>query len=267
MINNMLRGNYIPFSKYMFHKIFGNSSYEFHFYCRQCESYLGCFRYKLDQRNGRIVCNVCQQVCNVNNMNDGHFFITFPLKQQLKFLLENTNDVTELLQYRWNRNNDANVISDVFDGEIYSQLSAEGKFLSEPGNLSLTFSTDGAQVYDSSKNTLWPVTFRINEFPPKVRFDFCNTMVGGIWFGKSEPSMSLFLRTFVNEINDLYENGFAWRPANGNVIRSKCILLNCVADSKAKPLIQAVKMHSGYYGCGYCHHPGIIFEGSNISSQ
>lgn len=264
MINTIFCGQYIPHSKYMFKKIFGNSKYQFHFFCRKCDSYLG-FKTNVDKRDGQIVCpvNLCEEVCHISSMNDGHFFITFPLKQQLQYLLENTDDVTKLLQYRWNRDHDIDSISDIYDGKVYSTLAEDGNFLSNPANLSITFNTDGAQVYDACKNSLWPVLFQLNEFPPTVRFDLKNTMVGGIWFGKSEPSMSLFLKTFVNEVSDLYENGFTWCNPAGDIVRSKCILLNCVADSKAKPLVQGVKMHSGYWGCGYCLHPGVMFEGSS----
>lgn len=264
MINKIFCGKYIPHSKYMFKKIFGNCTYQYHFYCKKCDSYLG-FKTNQDRRHGQIVCpdNECLEVCNVNNLNDGHFYITFPLKQQLQHLLENTDNIMDLLQYRWNRDHSEGSICDIYDGHIYKTLSEDGNFLSDPANVSITFSTDGARVFDSTKNTLWPVLFRINELPLSVRFNLPNTMVGGIWFGKSEPRMELFLKTFVNEIDDLYVNGFTWRSTCGQKVRSKCILLNCVADSKAKPLVQGTKMHSGFWGCGYCMHPGVIFEGSS----
>ncbi|KAK3925612.1 Bifunctional protein Aas [Frankliniella fusca] len=262
LINAIVGFQTLPHSKYLLRQIFGNSSFKYHFYCKNCNAYLG-FRLYQDPRNGVLRCETCGDECHVDNMNNGHFFVTFPLAEQLKHLLENTENIMDLIHYRETRHKQDGFISDIFDGEIYSSLSQNGNFLSDLNNMSITFGVDGAQVFESTNNTLWPLIFRINELPPSVRFDFGNSLLGGLWFGKSEPSMPLYLKPFVDEINELYENGFTWHSPTGRQIRSKCILLNCVADSKAKPLVQGVKMHNGYWGCGYCNHPGKMYEGSS----
>lgn len=211
------------------------------------------------KRVGSLECPVdtCNQKCNLKTLNNGNFFITLPIKEQLKFLLENTEDMKDLLSYRWKRNYDSDIISDVFDGSVYQKLASGNNFLSEEWNISLTFNTDGANVFKSTKNTLWPVFFRINELPPNVRFNQNFNLLGALWFGSKEPDMSLYLAPFVKEMEDLYNEGFVWEPSPGELIRTKAILLLGVFDSVAKPKVQSHHQFNGYSGCGYCYHPGV----------
>lgn len=262
LINRIVGGDYLPSSKHMLKKIFGRSKFHINFFCKRCESFV-CARANGSKMEGVLPCEVCEQECTLSNMNDGHFFVTFSVKNQLRFLLENTENVMDLLSYRWTRDHNPDIISDIYDGEVYSELAKEGKFLSHHLNLSLSFNTDGAQVFDSSKNTLWPVFIRINEFPPLIRFNFTNCLLAGMWFSNAEPNMHLFLSDFVRECHSLYEYGFSWKTPTGARVKSKVILLNCIADSKAKPLVQNCKVHNGFWGCGYCTHPGKTFAKSS----
>lgn len=259
----MLRGNYLPYSKHRFRRIFGRADFLVNFYCKRCESFVKAKR-SGQKMEGIFPCETCGLECKLSNMNEGYFFVTFSMKDQLKFLSENTGNVMELLDHRWTRKKSPGFVSDIYDAKVYSELTKDGNFLSHRLNLSMTFNTDGAQVFDTgSKNSLWPVFFRINEFPPSIRFDFNNCLLAGMWFAANEPNMQLFLSAFVQEVDDLYENGFIWSAPNGDILTSKVILLNCVADSKARPLVQNSKMHNGYWGCSLCDHPGVIYEGSN----
>ncbi|KAG8176740.1 hypothetical protein JTE90_003371 [Oedothorax gibbosus] len=119
--------------------------------------------------------------------------------------------------------------------------------------------TDGSPVYKSTKNSLWPIQFRINEFPPEKRFLSENLMLAGLWFGKKEPNMQVFMKPFVQEMYDLYHNGFSWQH-HEEVIETKVITLNCVVDSVAKPTLQGTTQFNGYFGCNYCYHPGDLID-------
>ncbi|KAG8177448.1 hypothetical protein JTE90_008632 [Oedothorax gibbosus] len=119
--------------------------------------------------------------------------------------------------------------------------------------------TDGSPVYKSTKNSLWPIQFRINEFPPEKRFLSENLMLAGLWFGKKEPNMQVFMKPFVQEMYDLYHNGFSWQH-HEEVIETKVITLNCVVDSVAKPTLQGTTQFNGHFGCNYCYHPGDLID-------
>ena len=59
------------------------------------------------------------------------------------------------------------VIRDIYDGHEYRRHVQSG-FLSE-ANVSFTFNTDGVDIYQSSKYSLWPIWLQINELPPIQR--------------------------------------------------------------------------------------------------
>jgi mRNA-degrading endonuclease RelE of RelBE toxin-antitoxin system len=132
--------------------------------------------------------------------------------------------------------------------------------LAEKFNLSVTCNTDGAVVFNSVKNTLYPIHLRINEFPPQLRFNQGNSLLAGLYFGKKEPDMSLFLAPFVKEMKELYDTGFEWCPKPDIKIVSRVVLLQCVLDSVAKPKVQNINQFNGYWSCGYCLHPGVVLD-------
>ena len=69
------------------------------------------------------------------------------------------------LQERFSRTPSHN-IADIYDGESYKKHS---DFLCQPTNVSLTLNTDGVALYRSSKVSLWPVWFIVNELPKRMR--------------------------------------------------------------------------------------------------
>ena len=69
------------------------------------------------------------------------------------------------LQLRLKRSNSSE-ITDVYDGLHYRQHC---EFLSQPSHLSLLMNTDGVAIFHSSKYSVWPVFFVINELPKEKR--------------------------------------------------------------------------------------------------
>ncbi|KAG8176072.1 hypothetical protein JTE90_025530 [Oedothorax gibbosus] len=130
------------------------------------------------------------------------------MEQQLRLLLESTDNVLSLLQHRSHRTV-SDGVSDIYDGTIYRNLN--GGVLSDEQNLTVTLNTDGSPVFKSSKTTMWPIQIMLNEFPPNERFHLKNIMVAGIWFGRKEPKMILFLTPFIQELEKLQTDGFKWK--------------------------------------------------------
>lgn len=255
MVNVILGANVIPSTRHMFKTVFsGDMPLKYHMYCPHCVAYMGEITKALRARKV-VPCPVCTKQCNVPGLNGKDFFVTLPVKRQIADMLQNMDDVLEQLHHRWERN-PSDDIRDVFDGDVYKNLCEEGKFLSHRYNLSLTFNTDGASVFESGCTTMWPIFFRLNELKPENRFDESNCMVAGLWFGNKEPAMEMYFKCFLSECKDLYESGIHWKAPNGQVIHSKVITLNCVLDSVAKPKLQATKQFNGTNSCPYCNHPG-----------
>ena len=61
-------------------------------------------------------------------------------------------------------------ICDIHDGRIYQALCSENGPLANTNNISLTLNTDGVQVYQSTKYSMWPVLLIINELPFTARY-------------------------------------------------------------------------------------------------
>ncbi len=117
-----------------------------------------------------------------------------------------------------------NVICDVYDGKEYLRYH---DFLSKPENLSLVFNTDGVALFRSSQVSIWPIWILINELPPSQRsardcvyiiscqnylkylnFRFLkNMLLVGIWYSREKPTMTTFLKPFIDSVNSLLENG------------------------------------------------------------
>lgn len=73
----------------------------------------------------------------------------------------------------------SNVLTDVTSGEYYKELKEKN-----PNLISLTFNTDGVNIYKSKrKSSLWPIQMVINELPKAERYKRENMILAGIWYG------------------------------------------------------------------------------------
>lgn len=256
LINTLFGKEVLPRSKYLFNKVFKNNSdiVEFHFYCKTCKVYIGT---KEDIQDKNIAqCAICSASIEISSLNSASFFINIPIAPQIKTLLENPQ-IQNSMSYRHQRPHNEHVISDIYDGEMYRNLSRPGGILSDPDNLSYNFNSDGSPVYKSSRFSIWPIHLHLNELPPKMRFQ--NVVLAGLWFGTQEPVMSIFLRPFVDQAKTLASRGVSWRK-NGTCVYSKIVGLCCCVDSKARPAMQNTTQFNGYFGCGFCLHPGTLVE-------
>lgn len=256
LINTLFGKEVLPRSKYLFNKVFQNNSdsVEFHYYCKTCKVYIGT---KGDIKDKNIAqCSICSTSIEIDSMNRSSFFINIPLAPQIQTLLE-TPQIQNNMSYRHQRPQNDHVISDIYDGEKYQNLSKPGGILSDPNNLSFNFNSDGSPVFKSSRFSIWPIQLHLNELPPKMRFN--NVVLAGLWFGAQEPVMSIFLRPFVEQAKTLASKGVCWRQ-NGNCVNSKVVGLCCCVDSKARPTMQNTTQFNGYFGCGFCLHPGTLVE-------
>ena len=126
-------------------------------------------------------------------------------------------------------------------------------FLAMDDNFSLTFSTDGIQVFNSSKDSLWPIMCSFNEVNFKVKSK--HVVLQGLWFGK-KPKQETFLRPLVKEARKLYAKGFNWTDSSGNIRNSRVVFLIGVLDSPAGAAFTCRRQWNGKCGCGWCYHPG-----------
>ncbi|XP_038556391.1 uncharacterized protein LOC119889661 [Micropterus salmoides] len=235
---NFLSSNLVVPFKYLSDKIPALSTV---FYCHVCQNYMG-------KNPDDASCSHCGTMFNKkSSTKSGHFFLSASLKDLLKDILKNHG--TELLPKTVNH---ANNIKDVMDGKMYQNLLKQGKLAAE--DLTLLWNCDEVPIYNSSRYSIWPLQFTINEFPYTQR----HVIVAGLWFGPEKPKMGTFLKPFIDESRALAQNPFQWSDSNGTVHSSKVFSLVCSSDAVARPLLRNCKQFNGEYGCDWCLHPGMM---------
>lgn len=245
--------NAVPRSRYLFQKLFMcGKDIDVHFYCPNCESYLG---HRSTFSNNTVTCECGDGYeSSVSSLNGGNYFVTISIKYQLQELLMRP-DLDIIYTHASNRRR--RVMSDIYDGKIYRELLGYCERTNKNPPLTITFNTDGSPVFKStSKSSLWPIQFILNEISPRQRFNQENVMLAGLWFGKS-PNVDVFFKPFIDELNALSTDGLAWRTSDGSIVQTPVFGICCVTDSAARPKVQKHHLHNGSHGCGYCLHPGI----------
>lgn len=205
-----------------------------------------------------IFCNSCSELCKdgllceechvTTKREKFNFIINIPLEQQIKSTLDdNLDDIVEC-----NNRQRCDFISDHDDGTMFKKISAE-----HPDHLILSFTlnTDGAQMSNSSKNSLWPVQMYQMYLPPNIRYKSENVLLSALYFGKKIPDMMKILQLLAQEIEWLQRNPIKlWR--NEQVFKFIPVVLYCSVDLSAKAMLCGLKSYAGRTACTTCLHPG-----------
>ncbi|XDV23432.1 hypothetical protein PO909_028010 [Leuciscus waleckii] len=231
----------VPATSYLFHKAYGQyGQYETHFYCPGCTNYIG-------KVNGQTQCSVCHMLFDADtNLKNGLYFLVLKLSSQIKDILENPKNTLE------RKMSSNGIINDIHSGIEYEKLIRSGKISEE--DVSLLWNCDGIPVFKSSNCQLWPIQCQIIELDPKERKN--NICIPCIWFGEKKPNMTTLLTPFVDELQELEQNGIKWSDTQSQQHSSKVHALICSSDSVARPQIRNTKQFNGIYGCDFCYHKG-----------
>ncbi|XP_037525496.1 uncharacterized protein LOC119402423 [Rhipicephalus sanguineus] len=73
--------------------------------------------------------------------------------------------------------------------------------------------------------------------------------------------MTLVLEAFAKQMDSLADSGIEW-TCDGETFHSKVYCFTAVADAPARALMQNTVQYNGYFGCGWCLHPGKCIEGT-----
>ncbi|XP_072145059.1 uncharacterized protein [Dermacentor andersoni] len=199
-------------------------------------------------------CQICEHTERLQALKEqGSFFIILDFHKQLSFLIEKTKSELEssLVKARL----PASKISDITNARCYAKLKKARSLADD--DLTLTINTDGSPVFKSSKTSVWPIQFIVNELPPHLRFK--HPVLAGLWFGESHPNMQLFLDKFVQEVNST--KPVTWTYQN-RVHTSMPFVLCCSVDAPARAAVLNMVPFNGYFGCPWCLIRGEHVEGS-----
>ncbi|CAH1163412.1 unnamed protein product [Phaedon cochleariae] len=221
---------------------------QYNFYCKNCQSSISQVT-KSSRIHQNVICQQCETMNVLSPLSD-NYFITLDLHYQFKKFLEDVKIQVILSNYEKKYINSS--ISDITDSELYQASKKKYNF-----DFSFNFNTDGAPIFHSSKLSMWPIQLAVNELPPEQRHR--NIILAGIWFGKSEPKMNVFLNVFADNCIIIANEGVCWKLDNESKT-SRIFPLFCCVDSVARPMIQNSTQFNGFFGCSYCYHPGKVIN-------
>lgn len=188
----------------------------------------------------------------------GCYSLHVPIEGQLRRLLQDHN-LGQHIDYRFKREEyDGNNISDIYDGRLYREFDG-GRLMKDPHALSLLMNTDGAPVFNSSKTSIWPVYYVINELPPDLRKKY--PVLGGLQYGPTKPNINSFLKSTTTELKSLSSSGFLWKKEE-KTIQSTVHLITVCVDSVARAMVQNFAQFNGSHGCPWC-----LTEGKQVKTS
>ena len=118
--------------------------------------------------------------------------------------------------------------------------------------INLSLNIDGIPLFDSSKESCWPVLACCNIYPYTI---FVVTLTQGTK-NISKPSDQEFLRDTVDELKVILQRGIKIFKKN---IQVKLHFIVC--DAPARAMIKKTKLHSGYSACDRCDINGEYING------
>lgn len=240
LINKIVGMEVLPRSKYMFRKLWStkNSDLVKHWYvCETCEGVLNV-------EGDAGICDVCETTESLATLRSRQsFFVTLNLERQLCTLIEKTKE--SLAEGLAQRGQPRDTVSDITNAASFKELAEEVELGKD--DLTLNINTDGSPVFKSSRMSVWPLQFIINELPPSVRFQ--HPMLAGLWFGKRAPNMQTFLSRFVAQVNATPP--ISWNDG-ASKHRSKVFVLCCAVDAPARAKVLNMAQFNGFNGCPWC---------------
>ncbi len=243
LLQMLLPENSLPSTNYLFKRAFDTTSWQLHHYCLNpdCGAYIGI----LDVES--VLCPMCDTECKVSeHLSKGYYLMYTPLRDEIKNLFENHN-----LNEKLSQKNNSDCIQDISDGTLYKRIP----MLTDQGNISLTWNTDGVPVFNSSSYSMWPIQCTINEVHPSERKNF--VLVPALWFGQTKPKMESFLKPFIEECRSLESEGVVWHNTVTKTYEcSKVAAILCTVDSVARAPVQNLNQFNGAHGCNFCTHSG-----------
>ncbi|KAK3922584.1 Halomucin [Frankliniella fusca] len=258
LLNNIFTAPVLPVSSLRLDSILiDKNGVKLYFYCHSCQNPFG----ELDYENIKTkLCEneLCGAVNKISDLREAHYFVMFDISHAIEVLF-NRSDILDKL---WKPADAVNksqpgFISDIHDGTMYRDFARRVSDYTECV-ISLHFCTDGAPLFKSSKTSIWPIMFCVNELPPVLRMK--NILLGGLWFGKSQPPMNLLLVPLSEQAVTL-SNGFQILVKN-EPVDMRAFIIGCCVDSGARGKVQGIKSHGGYYGCNWCEIKGLYLDGS-----
>ncbi|KAE8737582.1 hypothetical protein FOCC_FOCC016954 [Frankliniella occidentalis] len=254
MLSTIFKSSSIPTTKHLYKEslnVSDEKDIQHHVFCRRCYKYLGL-------KEDKIKVKFCETFKkDIKVTTSSNCFVSLSIEAQLQKFFKDDHFVNSLTCYRFERTSTPGVYSEIYDGAVYKQFSAEGGILASPYNFSFTFFTDGVAYGKSSNKTIWPIYLTVNELPYFERSRYF--ILAGVYAGPKDPNELYFLKPFVDAMNRLSSRGVDW-VHNGEKVTSIAIPLCCVVDSVARYQLLNYQNFFGAYGCTFCYKETVYVQ-------
>ena len=172
----------------------------------------------------------------------------------IKELLCRPDFFTKCEEWR-SRQQDPNIMSDVFDGRIWQQfMFVDGvPFLALPFNFAFSLNVDWFQPFKHTKHSIGVLYLAVQNLPRRERFRPENIIIVGVIPGPHEPvkHINSFLNPLVQELQKLWKGIFIETGSSERVlVRAALICVAC--DIPAARKVCGFVGHSAHLGCSKC---------------
>lgn len=190
------------------------------------------------------MCNLCAtQVKKDSKANN--FLSYIPILPQIKSVL--STQYNTIIQY-FERERNGN-LTDIDDAIAFKKIADKYPNVKL---LSLTLNIDGAEIFHSSKGSLWLTQIYQNYLPPSMRFLPENILIVTLFYGSNKPNAFQLLSLIAQELEDsefsIYD-GDKIETFVAAIVTSSC-------DLPARTMLQNFKGPVGKSVCPVCYHPG-----------
>lgn len=219
---------------------YDENEYKFFMKCLECDEMI-----EHDTK-----CTKCERLMRIDSKKN-NFLVYFQLEHQIKRILE--RHLETIINYL-NRDHESDTVTDIDDGFLYKRLRNE-----TPKSLhivALTLNVDGANIFKSSKDSLWPVQLVLNCLPPAIRYFPENIVISTLHYSRNQPCMTDLLYLLAVEIDYLNDQLISIYK-NHEFHNFVPQLLLCACDLPARSKVQNFKGSNGRFGCPFCFHPGV----------
>lgn len=175
------------------------------------------------------------------------------VKTSLSRLFQRNGFLTDIEHWR-SRVPVQNVMSDVYDGNIWKELSNPGQFLSNPYSLCLRLNIDWFRIYKHVNYSVGLIYLVVDNLPRHKRFNIDNIIIVGCIPGPKEPKLTVnpFLKPLVDELLELWNGIFIKTESIFGITPVRCMLTSISADIPATRKLCGFFSHNARRGCSKC---------------
>ncbi|KAK3931957.1 O-succinylhomoserine sulfhydrylase [Frankliniella fusca] len=236
--DNVFKSSLYLFKKYFAHL---NSKVDYQYFCSEC--------YDEVPNKKCLKCKGSPPLC---------YLVSLPMLDQLEKMFKREGFYSQL-RFSCGESERSSGISDVWDGKLFEDLSKLGS-LGKPDMLSLSWYTDGALIFESSKLSVWLLQLSINNLPYSERFKKENMLVPAIWLGPVKPLGKHLLEGVYPDLIKL-KNGVKMEVQGLGTKKIEGEISNGTGDTPARALMLNMTAHNGEKACQKCYQPGEPREG------